>query len=306
MAIGFTWNLLMIAAIFKFKLHKNPTYMFLLNLVVSDFLWCILVVLIDAIAEGSEEFIFGQSDYQRCYFCRAENVVIYSLTNVSIASLALISLDRLVYLQWPLRYKHIVTSRNVLVALTVSWILSVLCASPLLLNLGGEVRIFDNVYCKLDLPRSIPYTIMLFGWMVPMWLIVVLSNAWILLITYKNRKARLSRQLRHSRVSESQEHMRKYYRDQLLVTKAFGGIVAVSSFLWILVAALLVAASLVEGEALEIVTSALHMVDYMLPIIHPLIETCLIPKGRQLVWKAFCSCWKKKNAMPAKSDVCLT
>ncbi len=287
---GFIWNMFIVLSLIKFKLFKKPTYMILLNLVMVDLLQCLLVVLIDLVSEGYMEFVFGNSDYARCYFCKFHVIVIYALNNVSLDSLTLMSLDRLIYIKWPLKYKHVVTMRNIFALLATIWALSVLPSLPLLFDYG-ELHVYKFVYCKLDLPNSIPYYVSTSILNLPMGTVIILSNLWILKIVYKSRREKLDRQLQNSANTDSdkvKQQKKKYYKDQLVVSRVFGGIVGISVTLWIVVTGLSIAATQLNGQSLQNLVIILHLVYYIKLVVHPLIETCLIPQGRHIVWKAFC------------------
>ena len=82
--------------------------MLILNLAVSNLLTCALIFPFTIITGIAGEFIYGASDHVRCQICQL-GVVYLVLTFVSLNSLALISVDRFLYIKKPLHYNMMVT-----------------------------------------------------------------------------------------------------------------------------------------------------------------------------------------------------
>ena len=68
--IGVTWNLIVIATIIKKHLYTIPSVLLLLNLVVTDLLFCLLVMPFSIVTGFAGEYIFGKSDYMCCQVCK--------------------------------------------------------------------------------------------------------------------------------------------------------------------------------------------------------------------------------------------
>ena len=68
--IGTVWNLIILATILKNKLLQDPTYILVLNLVISDLLLCGLILPFNIQSSLNREFSLGQSDYARCQSCQ--------------------------------------------------------------------------------------------------------------------------------------------------------------------------------------------------------------------------------------------
>lgn len=298
-AVGFIWNIIIVASIFKLRLYRDVTHVILLNLVGVDFLWYALVIPIDLVSIAKMEFVFGQSDYVRCYSCKVYVVLSNILTDVAICLFALMSVDRLIYIKWPLKYENFVTLWCVSPLLLSSWILSFLICFPLLLDFG-EVRPVEYTYCRLYLPESVHYTTLMCALWLPMMVLIVASNAWILFIAHKMQKVRLQRNLgihpESLSVKSMERYTRRHNKEQVKVSYTFGSIISINLFHWILLGSLRVITSFEwEKKTLEVFTILFHVVDYLQPFLHLVVETGLIPKGRQLILKTFCLCLKRKN-----------
>ena len=96
--IGLPANATIIVTIIYRKLYKETTYILLLNLAISDFLVCLLVLPFQIIAGFAGGYIFGESDYRRCQVCQA-GLILTALTVFSINMLAFMSIDRFVFIK---------------------------------------------------------------------------------------------------------------------------------------------------------------------------------------------------------------
>ena len=100
--VGIPWNIIVLITIFSKCLFKQPTYILLLNLVVADLLnLCFLFFIVSS--NITQEFALGNSDYSRCPVSHTVVISMISLNFVSYYTLTLMSIDRLIYLKWPLR-----------------------------------------------------------------------------------------------------------------------------------------------------------------------------------------------------------
>ena len=121
MLIGIPWNLLLIVIIIKKRLFKQPAILLLLNLAITNLLLCLLVMPMNIIPALAGEFIFGSSDYARCQVCHL--ILIMSiLLLMSVHNIALLSLDRFLYVKKPLQYQNIVTLKRVIAILVLCWL----------------------------------------------------------------------------------------------------------------------------------------------------------------------------------------
>ncbi len=108
MLIAVPWNSFLIGIIIKKCLFKEPAILLLLNLAITDLLISLFFLPFNIIPALTGEYIFGNSDYTRCQVCQT-GIVFSILLAVSIHNVALLSLDRFLYIKMPLKYKKIVT-----------------------------------------------------------------------------------------------------------------------------------------------------------------------------------------------------
>ena len=113
--VGLPWNVLVILSILNKKLYQQPTIVLLFILSVTDILslFSILPIMITGFAR---EYLFGSTDLVRCVTLNLvisnSNVLLHS----SILIIALMSLDRFLYVYKPLQYERLATPRKMLLA----------------------------------------------------------------------------------------------------------------------------------------------------------------------------------------------
>ena len=134
-ALGVPFNALIIVTIQWKKLYRSAMVIPMLSLCISNLLLCLLVVPFIIITGYTREFIFGPSDYVRCKVCNV-SILNISLPLISIYSLALMSVGRVVYLKKPFHYDTIVTPGRVLAILVTLWSFGFVTSLPPLFGYG--------------------------------------------------------------------------------------------------------------------------------------------------------------------------
>ncbi len=76
----------------------------------------------------NREFSLGQSDYARCRSCKTIGALYILYVSVSYFTLALLALDRLVYIKWPFKYSRYVSVKFAIVLILIVWTLSIILA----------------------------------------------------------------------------------------------------------------------------------------------------------------------------------
>ena len=123
--IGLPWNVMVIGIILKKKLYSQPSLMLMLNLAVANILGLLCnSPLIFLMTIGN---LYGDFDY----LCITINMF-FILPLVSAHTIAMMSVDRVIYLKKPLTYHLIVTPWRMFAAVVTSWISSISLVLPLL------------------------------------------------------------------------------------------------------------------------------------------------------------------------------
>lgn len=186
--IGLPLNAYVIFRIVKKRLYSEPTYILLLNLAATDLLTSLVPIPFHVISG----FSFGSSDYIRCLVCKISATFLMTFCQ-SLFNLALISLDRFAFFKILMQYEATVTVKKTLIALAVTWLVSI----GLVWFLDPLVGYGDSTFSiscgsvfitTKHIKRSI--LIILFNLVVQSVAVVILmvSNVWIVCIASKHIK----------------------------------------------------------------------------------------------------------------------
>ncbi len=107
-SLGLPLNVLLLVAIVKEHLYRQPTIILLMNLAISDLLVLITVIPVDITVGIAGEYILGRTDAQRCLACYLGLVDIF-ISVVSIYTVSMMSFDRFIFIYKPLRYSKLIT-----------------------------------------------------------------------------------------------------------------------------------------------------------------------------------------------------
>ncbi|XP_006824471.1 5-hydroxytryptamine receptor 4-like [Saccoglossus kowalevskii] len=111
-------NLLVITALLIFRtLRRNISNCLILNLAAADFLVGVLLLPPVVINEIEGHWYFGSA------FCKILKSLDICLTEVSVWGMVLLSLDKYLYITFPLSYREIVTRRRMMIAVLICWVL---------------------------------------------------------------------------------------------------------------------------------------------------------------------------------------
>ena len=111
----FVGNGLICISVVKFRHLRTNTNFILLSLALTD-LTMVTIMILNATTTAIGKWIFGE------FCCRAIASVGLTLSFISILHMCLLSVDRYIAIQKPLRYQFIVTRRRVLTILLLIWV----------------------------------------------------------------------------------------------------------------------------------------------------------------------------------------
>jgi len=147
LVIGLPSNIIIIASIIWLRLFKEPAHILLLNLAISDLLYCVLVMPFTIIAGITGEYTLGNNNYTRCKICQTSAVVLIALSLSSLHVLAILSLDRCLFMKLSLHYEIYVTVRRTTAAVVSLWVLCILLVLPPLFEFGDVRYAFPAATC---------------------------------------------------------------------------------------------------------------------------------------------------------------
>ena len=310
-AIGLPCNALLIGIVLKKKLFTRPSSMLLLNLAVNHLLECFLIMPVT--------FLFGIG-YDGIYrerqsICRLGVIFIW-LGSVSIYTVALMSVDRVIYLKKPLTYGRIVTPRRMFFSIVVIWVFSTVISFAPLLRFGEVGYNHNLATCGIIVDEYGPYFLLLTALGVLAHLVKLFGFGYIIFIIRKHLLNKLRRSvgsIRGHRKRTNQDpantnlEQRKgsfvqYKRSQLQLLKVFGAIFTVSllAILPFAAAGILIP---IFGDASAVPLLYTYHISYILvlskSVIYPLLESYLIHETRAALFKfcstCFCCCKRRKR-----------
>ena len=239
LVIGTPFNIYVIISIFRKHHTTEPTMMLLLSLATADLLICIIVLPITIITGIADSYFFGDSDYIRCQVCQMG--LLFSIFSfASLNTLALISVDRFLYIWKPLRYERYMTVKIVRSLIAAAWLLSIAVSVTPLFGFGtfhfnnysltctlafrGSSRLATNTWCLLLL--------VLVG-MVPI-ITLIVTNVWVFCIAMKSMRKHYKMMNQQKYVDDLLRRVKqeKNKREMRLI-KTFIAILVTNAVTWI-------------------------------------------------------------------------
>ena len=291
MLIGLPGNAVIIVSIIQNRLYKETTHILLLNLAISDFMVCLLFMPFNVVAGFAGGYVFGGSDYTRCQVCQT-GLIFLVLTVLSVNILGLISIDRFIFIKFPLRYKNWVTVPRILVVVTITWLLSILEAILPLFGFGETKYAYPIAACIVNLTgygkltSNLYYGVLLVVLALPSVIITVVINIWIACIVRKQ----IRKVYRTRRSFGNKEDLKRYnqglrknihkQRNQkhLVLIRAFGAILIANMIVWMPCVILVTISLFVNGRLIPLGLYVFVYVTFIShTVVHSLVEGCFIP-----------------------------
>ena len=315
---GLPCNVLVLVTVIKEKLYKQPSILLLLNLILTDIAFLVIPVPLLVVTGLAGEYIVGNTDWIRCQTCPIAFETLTLMYN-SLFIIAMMSVDRFLYIYKPLQYERLVTKVWILVPMLIAWIVSI-CIGIASRLVGFRNINFQPVLLSCSVDKGIIFVIVLIlvGF-VPLTVIAV-CNVLIIRIVLKNIKIIYGkRNSEENNLTQEQFYKNiKKIRDkkQLHLFRVFGALLFSNAITWlpymsVLVALLLVGFNRVSHTAVSVV----FVLFYSQSVIHPLIQTIFIADVRNpLMKRVTCGSYRKyygssskentKQSIPCKEDCC--
>ena len=299
--VGVPANVFIIASVIKHKLYRQPAFTPLLNLSLTDLLMCLLMLPLTIVSGVAGEFLYGSSDYIRCQVCQS-GIAILVLLYVSIYSVMLISVDRFIFIKFPLRYDKVVTVKKMLAAVFLTWLVCV-GVSVLPAFEFGHMRFSPSIAtCIIGFRESEAFLILLVILALVPISVLLLTDMWILCIVQKHlrqiyvlyrscsddaeQKQQLAREL--NRKIKSTRN-----RKQLNIVRVFGAIFFANVFTWLPIIGLAFTSVVVGIDGVPTDYTACAYVMLMSQfVLHPIVIICLVSEVYQPILKL----WRRKKS----------
>ena len=274
------------------KLLRAPTHVVLFSLAVNDLLLTVLVMPVSIITTIAQDYPFGSSDYVRCKVCQHGGI--FSILSVSsIHHIALLSLDRFLFIYMPISYKTWVTRWKMLFAVIGVWFISIAIGVLPLFGFGAVgysssigtcVAIFHG---ETHLTKNINYVLLFFvEALIPITVIVVCNIG--LLCTARKHLKKLRAARKQMYVSSTSadtgikgkvetELNREHKQQQLQLFKVFTAIFIGNLITWMPVLGLALASQFIDFDKVTSEAIAFVYMTYLsYALIHPILESWFI------------------------------
>ena len=302
--------------IFK-KLYQSVAVIPMLNLAVTNLLVCLFILPFVIISGYSTEFIFGSSDYVRCKVCSL-GIANVALPFVSIYTIALMSVGRLLYLKKPIQYHSIVTPVKIVAILAAIWTSGIIVSLPPLFGFGsvrfalviatcaplvvGSSHIFPNWYYCLMIALvgsfAVVVVFVMYIWIVCIARQHIIKNPRRFALLHKQSATELHSLKNIPDSVKEQERIVRHANklQQFRMIQVLGAMVVANVITWIPMLALALTGAVVGSSVIPASYFAFTYTCYLSQIIfHPLLQIMLIYEVKETImniWtsfkKAFC------------------
>ncbi len=290
--VGVPGNVLVIVSIIKEKLYKQATHTLLLNLAISDLLVCLLFMPFVIVTGFAGEFIFGSTDYVRCQFCQFE-AVFTALTVFSVSMLAAITMDRFIFIKFPLRYDKVVKVRAVVIFVVIIWLVSIFESLLPIIGFGEISFSFSVTGCVINLFGEGKYTMNIYYMffllvlnLIPVGLVFVF-NSWLACIVGKQIRVVYSTRWTIGNKEELKKYNqglrkqihRKKSKKQLVLVRVFGAILLSNIIVWMPLVFHTIVTQIVDPNMVPLGNYSFVGITFVMhSVLHPLIEGWMIPE----------------------------
>lgn len=296
--LGIPSSLFIIIGIVWKKLYRQPTHVLLLSLALNDLLMCTTYIPINIVSAFAGEFIFGGTDVTRCHVCQT-GVIFVIFVHFNIHVIGLLSLDRFLFIRFPLHYSRLVTMKTTIAAVLGTSVYCILISIPPLFKFG-EIRFTHSISaCTIyllgstSLTKNIYYEVFSIAMSLSVpGVILLVTNVWLLCIIQKQLKKIYKTNKSDKKKGMDSPHdviiNKTKNKKQLQLVKVFGGILMVNLVTWT-PNVLNIGVLFALNKSIFSIPNGFFVSNYLFFIsqvfLHPLLQVYLIPDIRDLAWK---------------------
>lgn len=144
MVLGACGNALVFIAVWKDKSLRTTPNVFVVNLAVTDFLFCVAVLPLTSATFIQGEWKLG------FYGCSLQALLFSTNVNATLVTMSTISINRFILIRHRIKYKSVFTKRNVTFMIFGIWSYAILVASRPFYGMGKYVFNPNNAFCSID------------------------------------------------------------------------------------------------------------------------------------------------------------
>lgn len=299
--IAFIWNLvILLIMLVRRKAFKEAAHVFLANLVLTDLFVAVFIILFALISSIPGEWVLGVNDVSRCYTCEISGFFVTFLVDLSIHTLAILSLDRTLHLAFPLRYRTVMTRVKAVVIVVVVWV--VVLVLNILPFFGVGIIEFNRrlglclVRWSQSTTRSFIYVgVLLAELLIPITVLILANTITFRIISrvlrrsHKKKKdlRRMSTRRQQniqeqlSREQAQSEEDKHYNKQQRQLVRHFTASFVTSILCWMCLFIMYIVLIIAPDDKIPPFLFTIGFYLYLLTaIIHPMLETYFIPELR--------------------------
>ena len=175
------------------KAWKQPSNIFLTNMLLNNLIIVIFVLPLPVITCASGEWMFGSTWSQKVILCHFTGYIFMYSFFVATESLVLVSFDRFFFIVKVLQYKEYMTVHKAVIIVAVSWILAAILASPPFYGLGRYEFIESYGVCAPGIEKEAGFSIYIFVICLSFVTSIVVTSTWTFCYIRKYLKKRNDR-----------------------------------------------------------------------------------------------------------------
>ena len=180
-----TNSFVLILTLCYLKDWKQPSNIFLTNMLLNNLVIILLVMPFSIITAASSEWIFGSTVNQKKNVCQFVGCVFAYSSFVATESLVLVSFDQFFYIVKALQYDKYMTVNKAVIIVAASWILAVVLSILPLLGFGVYEFVHSFGTCIPGWEDQTGYSIYLFLVILILVGSIIVTTIWTLCFTRK-------------------------------------------------------------------------------------------------------------------------
>ena len=201
------------------KTLKEPSTIFLTNMLLSNLLIAIFVMPFPIITCSIGEWVFGSTPEQKVEVCEFVACLLFYSFMVAIEGLVLVSFDRFFFIVKAFQYKKYMTANKAVIIVAVSWILAAILTTPPLVGFGAFEFAYSYGTCAPGWegqPAYTMYVVLIAGIFV---CAIAVTSVWTLIFARRYLK---SRSLRRNIMTVQGQEANRFLTPERKIAGLFG------------------------------------------------------------------------------------
>ena len=236
MLVGLATNsFLLILTLCHLKSWKQPSNIFLTNMLLANMAIVLLVMPFPIITSAAGKWLLGNTVEQKEDTCLVVSSIFLYSNVVTVLSLVLLSFDRFFFIVKALLYKKYMTARKAIVIVILSWMLAAILCTPPLLGFGTFEFAYSFGTCGPGWEGQAGFAVYMVLFLVIFVACIVITSLWTLIYTRRHLQTRNHRK---NLLSLHTQHHSAYFTKERKIIGLFGMLILVHLFCFFPVIAL--------------------------------------------------------------------